>query len=1103
MTVDELMARLESLGIELHSEQGRLRVSAPRGSMTHELKEAIAARKDGLLEALARRATHRATDRSRALVRLDRRGPLPVSVFQERLWILQRIDPSSTAFNIVSVWTLKDVPSAEAVVNALRAMLERHEILRSKLEETEAGLVSRVMPVSEVPLQASELGALDETQVRPIVEGSILAETQKPFDLTTGVPVRVTVFHVAPSSCVVLFSAHHIAVDAWSMALLERELREGCRTGAPPAMPPFQYADFAGWQRAASSDALPDLEWWAQRLAGAPQTSVFPPDRLDTGRETGETRTFVWEPDLANPLRAHVRKHGVTVYMALIAAMATVLRWHTEQEDFVFGSPMGVRDGTDLESMVGPFVNLLLLRIDATGDPSFDDLLARVRNALLDAHDHRHVPFESVLERVKPPRSFDHSPLFQIALVHHNTPAETGSSFGGGAMHEMTIFLRDEAGDRLSCAIEYRSNLYSRAAVERVAAHMEAVLRRAVENGERRLSELCVLPDDERLRLIDTFNATAAPREGVMFPARFEERVSRNRDAVAVTFQGEPISYGDLDRRANQLARRLTAAGAGRGTLVGICLQRSTALVATLLAVQKAGAAYVPLDPGFPPERLAFMLADSGARVLVTDAESAERLEPPASVVSIDLDAEASAIAALSDAPLGIAVQENDPAYVIYTSGSTGRPKGVVVPHRALINFLISMEREPGIAVSDVLAAVTTISFDIAGLELYLPLLTGASIDLVPREIAADGADLAQHLAKSGATMLQATPATWRMLLEADWQPPAGFRALCGGEALPRDLADALLERVAELWNLYGPTETTIWSTVGRVLPGHDGIITIGRPIDNTQVYLRDKRGGLVPLGMPGELCIGGDGVALGYHNRPELTIERFIADPWSGRHDSRLYRTGDLARWQEDGTLVHLGRMDHQVKVRGFRIELGEIESVLAEHEAVRQAVVLAREAGPGDIRLVAYIVYAPGQELTVTEVRRHLRTVLPDYMIPSLVVSVDAIPLTPNGKVDRAALPDPFRAAALGAGAYQAPTSAMEQMMAAIWADVLKVDRVGANDNFFELGGHSLLSLRVVAAVEKQSGWRMDPRVLFFQSLAQIAAMAGSAPRTELATR
>jgi amino acid adenylation domain-containing protein len=548
------------------------------------------------------------------------------------------------------------------------------------------------------------------------------------------------------------------------------------------------------------------------------------------------------------------------------------------------------------------------------------------------------------------------------------------------------------------------------------------------------------------------------------------------------------MSYTQLDARSSALARRLKAAGAGPGTTVGVCLSQSPLLVTCLLAVQKSAAAYLPLDPAFPPERLAYMLGDSGTSLLLTAGSLPAGLKVPDGITVFDLNGLVlepdDAPAPLPEGPL-----PEDLAYVLYTSGSTGRPKGVNITHGALANFLLSMRQRPGLVASDVLAALTTISFDIAGLELYLPLIVGARIELVSRQVASDGRALAGLLSGTGATVLQATPATWRLLLETNWRPPDRFRALCGGEPLSRQLADAILERVDELWNMYGPTETTIWSTLDRV-ERDGGPISIGGPIGNTQVHVLDATGEPVPIGVVGEICIGGTGVAEGYRRRPALTAERFVPDPFAAVAGRRLYRTGDLGRWGRNGKLYHLGRSDHQIKIRGYRIELGEIESALNSHPAIAEAIAAVRDARADDPRLVAYVRYRDAEGATVGDLKRDLRVRLPDYMVPSIIVPVDAMPLTPNGKVDRAALPNPFAAAPVEAALHEPPASRMETVLAEIWQSVLKIDRVSALDNFFELGGYSLLSLRVANMVEKSTGREMDPRALFFQNLREIAA-------------
>jgi amino acid adenylation domain-containing protein len=892
----------------------------------------------------------------------------------------------------------------------------------------------------------------------------------------------------------VMLAGHHIALDAWSIGLLVRELADDlARPGGLPATAPLQYADYAAWQRRTlDPQAIAvELDWWAQTLKGAPQLSVFAPDRMPDAPPSGTSLEFAWDAELSAGLRQLVREEGATVYMALLAACAALLRAHTGQGDLLLGSPMGVRERPEFETLVGPFVNLLVVRLDLADDPSFAELLRRARHALLEAHAHRQVPFEMLVERLKPVRTFNHSPLFQVAVVQHNATAQGDVSItGGGALHDLTWFVREVDGC-FAGSLEYRSDLFSAAAIGRIASQLQTLLRAAVADRQRPISGLPLLTPAEREQLLRGFNATDMALDTAPFARQFERQAALTPQRIAVAFEGQTLDYASLNRRANQLARHLRSLGIGPGALVGVCMERSLDMLVALLAVHKSSGAYVPLDPGFPADRLAFMLEDSGARVLVTSGEAADAVQAPTGVRRIDPVAEVQALAAIDGHDLDPLGTDDDPAYVIYTSGSTGRPKGVTVPRGALANFLGSMRREPGLAPSDVLAAVTTISFDIAGLELYLPLIVGARIELVSRETANDGMALAEQLDTYGATVLQATPATWRLLLEAGWRPARPLRAFCGGEPLPRDLADTLLRHVQELWNLYGPTETTIWSTLERVGPSPEPV-TIGKPIANTQVYVLDGRGEPLPIGLPGELWIGGAGVALGYHRRPELSAERFVADRFSARPGARLYRTGDLARWDAQGRLHHLGRLDHQVKIRGFRIELGEIEASLSAHPAVRQTVVMGREAGPADLRLVAYIVFHPGKDLTASDVRRHLRRELPDYMIPSVVAAVDVIPLTPNGKVDRAALPDPFKNAVQASKSYIAPAPGAEQTMAEIWREILQVERVGADDNFFELGGHSLLSLRVTNAVQKRLGWRMDARLLFFQTLRQVAASA-----------
>lgn len=1088
----KLNARLESLGIRLAVEGGRLRVNAPRGSLTEELKNAIAGSRDELLKMLELRASATAQTAD-PIQPVARGGVLPVSSFQDRMWIHQQMDPTSTHFNIGSLWRSAAQFPASVQSAAVRRLIERHEILHSVFVERGGTLGMRVISPETVQIEQRDLSVTLPAQSLAKLNEEIEREVHKPFDLTSAPAVRFVVCRLNDSAAVTLCIAHHIAVDAWSLTLLESEFAASCAPGAaaPPA-PQLQFADYAGWQRARQDPQLlsSDLEWWGHYLDGAPPLSVFAPDQSGSAAATGETFHFACDAELTSGLKSLVRGAGATIYTALLVACSVVLRWHTGQRDFVLGSPTGTRERVEFETMIGPFVGLLPIRVGVADDPTFEELLRRARDSMLDAHAHRDVPYEALLEHVNSPRVADHAPLYQIAIVQHNTPgSEERLSYSGGAMHELTWFVR-EADGGLQCALEYRSDRYSKALIERIASHLETVFRRAVEQPGRRLSDLMRLPAHELRQVTQGFNDTRLDVPDGIFVTHFERRAASQPDAIAVTFEGTALSYSQLNRRANALAHQLRTLGVRPGVHVALCLERSPDLIAALLAVHKAGGAYVPLDPNFPRNRLSFMLSDSGAKVLVTAGNAARDLALPKGLVVFDLS---SAGADSQENPL-TAAGSDDPAYVIYTSGSTGQPKGVVVSQGALLNFLWSMRQRPGLTSADVLAAVTTISFDIAGLELYLPLLVGARIELIARERAIDGVALAARLHECGATVLQATPSTWRLLVEADWRPGPGFRALCGGEGLPPELAGSLIERVSELWNLYGPTETTIWSTLERV-ERIDAPISVGRPIGNTQVYILGEAREPVPVGVPGEIWIGGAGVARGYLNRPELNAERFIADPFAGSTGARLYRTGDLGRWLVDGRIEHLGRVDHQVKIRGFRVELGEIEARLAQHGAVRESAVLLRTVG-ADAQLVAYFTLAPGAKAEPEELRRHLAALLPEYMLPTAYVQLEAWPLTANGKLDRQALPAPS-AAARTLQTYEAPRGELELKLAHIWSEVLRVERVGRHDNFFELGGHSLLATRLVSRIRSTLDAELSIRTVFeAPTVAELADRTTTAP-------
>ncbi len=1026
----------------------------------------------------------------------------PLSHSQERMWLIQSLNPQTTAYNMAGAMWLRGVLDIDALTRSFDELLMRHEVLRSRIQIIHDVPSQVVDPPGGIALQVVDLRERPDAEAEAVLR--VQDESRKVFDLGKDPVMRAGLLRTAVDKFLFFFVVHHAASDQWSMGIIGRELaarylRRQTGGSAELAPLPINYRDFARWQR---SDAFTaqferQLQFWTRRLADLKPVEL-PIDhaRPRVWTMNGATLQRRIPQQLFGALEDFARGNGATLFMTLFAGFTVLLHRLSGQTDLAIGVPVANRSHSVLEGMIGTFVNTLILRIELQGDPAFRTLLEQVRRNCLEAFENQDVSFDRLVQELGQNGDRSRAPLTQVLFNVTNAPMNDIEFEGlaweplqldrGGAQFELSFSVDTELTRELG--VEYNTDLFDRATIERLVDQYFIVLEAAINAPQMRLSRLPLLHPAQWAQLC-AWNATQmALPQSASFPRLFAAQVARAPQAIAVSFEGRAMSYAQLAARSTALTHRLKAAGVGRGATVGVCMTQSPLLLTCLLAVQKSGGAYLPLDPAFPPERLAYMLADSGTTVLLTAGSLPAGFKVPDGTTVLDL---AGPLREPDDAPTPLAdgPLPEDLAYVLYTSGSTGRPKGVNITHGALANFLISMGQRPGLTADDVLAALTTISFDIAGLELYLPLTVGARIELVSRQVATDGRALAGLLSGTRATLLQATPATWRLLLETNWRPANRFRALCGGEPLSRQLADALLERVDELWNMYGPTETTIWSTLDQV--ERDGApISIGGPIGNTQVHVLDPTGEPVPIGVVGEICIGGAGVASGYRKRPALTAERFVPDAFSVVAGRRLYRTGDLGRWGRNGKLYHLGRLDHQIKIRGYRIELGEIESALNGHPAIAEAVAAVRDARADDPRLVAYVRYRDAEGATVGDLKRDLRVRLPDYMVPSIIVPVAAMPLTPNGKVDRAALPNPFAAAPVEVALHEPPATRMESVLAEIWQSVLKIDRVSALDNFFELGGYSLLSLRVANLVEKRTGREMDPRALFFQNLREIAA-------------
>jgi amino acid adenylation domain-containing protein len=812
-------------------------------------------------------------------------------------------------------------------------------------------------------------------------------------------------------------------------------------------------------------------------------------------------------------MEAFSRAENVTPFMTVYAVLAALLHRWTGQSDIPSGVGMAARGRAELESIVGFFVNTLVLRASLDGDLSFRDLLAHVRETTLGAQAHQDAPLSKVLDSMKVERSASHMPFVQVMMFFQNYAQETLPMTGlrvsrvpldeirpEAAQSDLVFIVNQEARGELM--VQFATDLFDAATIERMLGHFIVLLRGAMANPEARVAHLPLLTDEERAQLARWNDTHLNYARNAPLIDLITAQGTRTPDAIAVTFLGRAMTYRELLVRAADLAQTLRDRGVGPGSLVGLYVDRSLEMLIALVAVLEAGGAYVPLDPSYPAERLAYMLEAAEAKVVVTT----ESLR--ASVPSKKVDVVIANSGGQAPSPVPSSSKEGQAtagqarrlsstalAYVIFTSGSTGRPKGVQISQRSAANLLASVARQPGMKAGDTICAVSTLSFDIALFELVLPLTVGAHILLADRDTVRDGQALARLVDANEVTVMQATPATWRMLLDIGWTGKPGIKLITTGEACPRELADRLLPCCNELWNLYGPTETTVYSTLGPITEG-SGPISIGRPVANTQIHIVDRNMQLLPVGVPGELLIGGDGLARGYLGRPDLTAEKFIADPFSSDPTARLYRAGDLAIWKSDGTLEVLGRMDHQVKLRGFRIELGEIEAALAELESVEQAVVHCREDRPGDKRLVAYSTGSA----TPDAMRTHLRRLLPDYMIPSAFVVLERFPLTPNGKVDRKSLPAPESLVAADA-VLEAPQTPAEQQLAAIWSDVLGQRAIPRHANFFDLGGHSLLATQLLARMEGAFGVEVPLRVLFERpTLSALAAHAAEAREASL---
>jgi len=1050
--------------------------------------------------------------------------PHPLSYNQQALWFLHELLPPGLSFNVAGAVRLRGPVDPGAFRRAFAALVDRHSSLRLTFSVVDGVPAQQAHPQPPLPfVEVDASGWSDQT-----LQDYLVTEAYRPFDLRAGPVIRLLLLRRAEQEHVLLLCMDHIVVDLWSVAVLVTELYQLYReeSGGPAtslAPLPLAYADYVYWEQALLESPAGQRmrEYWLGQLAGELPLLNLATDRPRPATQSyaGDTTNLILPASLVDRLRELSRAHGATLYMTLLAAFQTLLHRYTGQEDLLVGTVLTNREQPEFAGLLGYLISPLAMRADFRDRPSFADFLTRTRRAVLDAVANQNYPLPMLADRLNFPRDPGRPPIFETMFIMQQAQILDGkhiSAFAPGmpqaemdlagltmqslplpgmpAQFDLTLMIGDLA-EGLGASLHYNSDLFERATADRMLRHFHMLLEGIVADPVQPLAAIPLLPDDERRLLLEEWNATSRPLPAAeSLPDLILPVALRQPDRVALVAPDRALTYGQLACESERWAAHLQSLGVRPGALVGVGCARKSYMPVALLAVLRAGGAYVPLDPAFPRERLALMVEDARPVVLLTDRDNLPLfagLDIPA-VVCLDDPLPEHTPAVDQPAP-----SAEDPAYVIYTSGSTGRPKGVQVPHRAIVNFISSMLAEPGIAADDNLLAVTTISFDIAALELFLPLAAGATITLASAEQAADGAQLAALLASSGATMMQATPAGWQMLFEAGWRGGSHLsRILVGGEALPPRLARDLLDTGAEVWNMYGPTETTVWSTIDRVTDPDD--VTIGRPIANTTIYVLDESGRPAPIGAPGDLYIGGRGVATGYLGRPDLTADRFRPDPFAG---GVMYRTGDKARYRADGRLVFLGRDDFQVKIRGFRIELGDIEAALAHHPAGRSNVVIVREDQPGDKRLVAYLVTPPGETMpAAADLRDFLREHLPEYMLPAQFVALESLPLTPNGKVDRRSLPAPAFERPDLSRRYVAPRTPQEAELAALLAGVLKLEQVGIHDNFFELGGNSLLATRLIFQVSEQAGVQVPLRYLFAEpTVAGLVKAVNAARRPE----
>lgn len=1068
-----------------------------------------------LLRRLGKKEASQATASKSQAISAQKRGAgnIPLSFTQQRLWFIHQLNPESHAYNMPRSIRLKGRLNVAALERSLNEIIRRHEVLRTSYPTIDDEPVQNIAPSLAFTLPVIDLQEIPEPERFEKTLRLAAQISKRPFDLSKGPVLRIFLMRMSKQDHLLLVIMHHIITDVWSTGVFFREmatLYDAFCNGRPSPLEelPIQYADYAIWQRRHLQGEVLDslVSYWKEQLKGKLPVMQLFADRPRPAVQNflGPEVVFTLPLKFTNELKALSQREGATLFMTLLAAFNTLLYCYSKQEDIIVGSPIASRVPVETERLVGFFANTVVFRTDLSNDPTFKELLARVRKVAVGVYSHQGLPFEKLVEVIQPERNPSHSVIFQVLFALQNTALPDLKLPGldvklvniesGNARFDLSLHMT-EWPEGLTCLLEYSSSLFNASTISRMVEQFKLLLEEIVSNPNQPISTLPILTNAERRALAEWNDTETVFQLNRHVHELIEAQVERTPQSIALAFRDEELSYEELNRRANRLARRLQAVGVGPEVLVGIYMERSIEMVIGILGTIKAGGAYMPLDPSLPKDRLAFILRDTSAPVVLTQSHLFESLSDQ-SAHCICLDSDWESIEKYGDSNLRVAIEDENLAYVIYTSGSTGLPKGVMSAHAGLRNRLLWMQEAYRLSESDRVLQKTPYSFDVSVWEFLWPLMTGARLVVAEPGGHQDAAYLIDLISKQQITTLHFVPSMLRVFLEEDGLESLTSlkRVICSGEALSFELKEKFFARLnIDLHNLYGPTEASIDVTYYNCRDGaNEGVVPIGKPIANTQIHILDKHLQPALLIVPGELHIGGIGLARGYINRPDLTAERFIPDPLSKKPGARLYKTGDLARWLEDGNIEYLGRMDFQVKIRGFRIELGEIEAVLDQHPGIKEAIVVAREDSPGDKRLVAYVVANRQAELSTNDLRSFLQEKLPDYMVPYAFVTLDALPVTTSGKVDRKALPPPEQIRSEQSAGYVAPRTLCEETLAKMWGELLGVEPVGIHDDFFDLGGHSLLGIQLMWKLRHQFGKSLPATTLFSaRTIAELAAL------------